>query len=165
MLHIHSVPQGVGPLGYTQIALQSLATSGSYDATVGPDSSSTASEQRVLPSLGGSKPIASVVLVASGISFANMTVIFTTIGSIADYGIFARWLLFTVTLVCWATQEACMALTCMCLFDVGVVEHSTMSSSSWDSILSDSFPTPQPWFLRCCIPPSRPEYLSLSQST
>ena len=62
--------------------------------------------------MGGTKSIASVVLVANGFSFAIMTAIFTTIGSAADYGTFGRWLLFTVTVICWAAQYACMALTC-----------------------------------------------------
>ena len=62
--------------------------------------------------MGGTKSIASVVLVANGISFAIMTAIFTTIGSAADYGTFGRWLLFTVTVICWAAQYACMVLTC-----------------------------------------------------
>jgi hypothetical protein len=54
--------------------------------------------------MGGTKPIASVVLVANGISFAIMTAIFTTIGSAADYGMFGRWILFTVTLIFWAAR-------------------------------------------------------------
>ena len=53
-----------------------------------------------------------------------MTAIFTTIGPAADYGTFGRWLLFTVTLVCWAAQYACMVLR----FNAGVF--STISSSS-----------------------------------
>ena len=40
-----------------------------------------------------------------------MTLIFTTISSAADYGNFGRWLLFTLTCICWAAQFACMSLT------------------------------------------------------
>jgi len=40
-----------------------------------------------------------------------MTLIFTTIGSAADYGTFGRWLLFVVTLICWASQYAEISLT------------------------------------------------------
>lgn len=36
---------------------------------------------------------------------------FTTIGSAADYGRFGRWLLFVVTVICWASQFASMSLT------------------------------------------------------
>jgi len=43
------------------------------------------------------KPIASVVLTANGISFAVMTVFFTTIGSCADYGVWNRWILIVAT--------------------------------------------------------------------
>lgn len=41
-----------------------------------------------------------------------MTLIFTTIGSAADYGNFGRWLFFTLTVICWGAQFASMSLTC-----------------------------------------------------
>lgn len=122
----HLAPQGVGPLGYTQTLFQSLATSAGYDPTIGPGSSclsDTASGQCVLPWMGGTKSIAGIVLISNGISFAIMTAIFTTIGSAGDYGTFGRWLLFTVTIICWAAQYACMALTCTCRVNVGVARH------------------------------------------
>ncbi|KAF8551739.1 MFS general substrate transporter [Imleria badia] len=112
---------------------QSLATAAGYDPAVGPGSSclsSTASGQCVLPWMGGTKSITSIVLIANGISFAIMTAIFTTIGSAADYGTFGRWLLFTLTVICWAAQYACMALTspdrwklAMGLYIVGFVSY------------------------------------------
>jgi hypothetical protein len=37
--------------------------------------------------------------------------IFTTIGSAADYGSFGRWLLFILTVICWIAQFASMTLT------------------------------------------------------
>lgn len=37
--------------------------------------------------------------------------IFTTIGSAADYGTFGRWLLLVITCICWASQFAEMSLT------------------------------------------------------
>lgn len=40
-----------------------------------------------------------------------MTMIFTTIGSAADYGSFGRWLLLVITCICWAAQFASMSLT------------------------------------------------------
>ena len=102
-------------MGYTQTLFQGLATAAGYDPVAGPGSSclaDTASGQCVVPWGSGTKSVSSVVLVANGVSFAIMTVIFTTVGSAADYGTFGRWLLFAVTVVCWAAQYACMALTC-----------------------------------------------------
>lgn len=40
-----------------------------------------------------------------------MTLIFTTIGSAADYGTFGRWLLLVITCICWAAQFAEISLT------------------------------------------------------
>ena len=44
--------------------------------------------------------------------FQVMTILFTTIGSAADYGTLGRWLLLFVTVICWAAQFASMTLTC-----------------------------------------------------
>lgn len=40
-----------------------------------------------------------------------MTLLFTTIGSAADYGSFGRWFLLVITCICWATQYATISLT------------------------------------------------------
>jgi hypothetical protein len=42
-----------------------------------------------------------------------MTMIFTTIGSAADYGTFGRWLLLVITCICWGAQFSSMSLTSM----------------------------------------------------
>jgi MFS-type transporter involved in bile tolerance (Atg22 family) len=125
----------IGPLMYTMTLFQRLATAAGYDPAVGPGSSclsSTASGQCVLPWMGGTKPVASIVLVANGISFAIMMAILTTIGPVADYGTFGRRILFAATIICWASQYTCMALTspdlwklAMVLFIVGYVSYVT----------------------------------------
>lgn len=120
---------GVGPLGYTMTLFQMLTNAAGYDPVKGPGSSCTASDasgQCVVPWGSGTMAVASVVLIANGISFAVMTLLFTTIGSAGDYGTFGRYLLLVVTVICWAAQFACMALTgpsrwplAMALFVVG----------------------------------------------
>jgi hypothetical protein len=54
--------------------------------------------------------VASVVLIANGICFAVMTVIFVILGSAADYGNFGRWLLLFLTVVCWVFQYGMLAI-------------------------------------------------------
>ena len=101
-------------MGFTMTLFQLLTTNAGYDPIKGPGSSCTASDasgQCVVQWGGGTKAVASVVLIANGISFAIMTAIFTTIGSAADYGNFGRYLLLVVTIICWGAQFACMALT------------------------------------------------------
>jgi hypothetical protein len=93
---------------------QMLTNAAGYDPVKGPGSSCTASDasgQCVVPWGSGTMAVASVVLIANGISFAVMTLLFTTIGSAGDYGTFGRYLLLVVTVICWAAQFACMALT------------------------------------------------------
>ena len=65
--------QGVGPLGYSILLFQALATAAGFDPLKGPDSSCSApdaSGQCVVPWGNGTKAVSSVVLVASGVSFA-----------------------------------------------------------------------------------------------
>ncbi|KAI0658570.1 MFS general substrate transporter [Cubamyces menziesii] len=102
---------GVGPLGYTVTLFQTLANNAGYDPAKGPGSSCSPSGQCVLPWAGGVKSVNSIVLIAQGVSFAIMTLLFTTVGSIADYGGFGRWVLLVFTVLCWATQFATISLT------------------------------------------------------
>ncbi|KAF8958500.1 MFS general substrate transporter [Flammula alnicola] len=124
---------GVGPLGFSMTLFQSLAFAAGFDPVKGPGSSCSAADasgQCVLPWAGGTKAVSSVVLIANGISFAVMTLIFTTIGSAADYGTFGRWLLLVVTCICWAAQFAEMSLTvpsrwplAMALYMIGFITY------------------------------------------
>ncbi|KDQ20529.1 hypothetical protein BOTBODRAFT_26547 [Botryobasidium botryosum FD-172 SS1] len=102
---------GVGPLNYSATIFQALATAASYDSTTGPGTPcGTNSGTCVLPWAGGVKSVSAIVLLANGLSFLVMTLIFTTIGSAADYGNFGRWLLLVLTVICWAAQFASVAL-------------------------------------------------------
>lgn len=124
---------GVGPNGFSMTLFQSLATSAGWDPVKGRGSSCSApdaSGRCVLPWAGGTKAVSSVVLLANGITFAVMTLIFTTIGSAADYGTFGRWLLFSVTVICWASQYTAMILTspsrwgaAMAIYMVGFISY------------------------------------------
>ena len=58
----------------------------------------------------GTRSVSSVVLIANGICFAVMTVMFVGLGSAADYGSFGRWLLLFLTVVCWVFQYGMMAI-------------------------------------------------------
>ena len=84
-----------------------------------------------MPWGSGTKSVSSVVLVATGVSFVvwpsilivppnldiydattqMMSLIFTTIGSAADYGTLGRWVLLTLTVICWSSQFTSISLT------------------------------------------------------
>ncbi|KAH9062326.1 MFS general substrate transporter [Lactarius vividus] len=104
----------LGPQGYSLTLFQGLATAAGYDPVRGPGSSCLApraSRKCVLPWGSGTKEVNSIVLVANGLSFAVMTIVFATIGPAADYRTFGRWLLLVSTAICWGAQFASMALT------------------------------------------------------
>lgn len=54
--------------------------------------------------------MASIVLIANGICFAVMTVMFVALRSAADYGSFGRWLLLVLTVIGWVFQYCMMAI-------------------------------------------------------
>jgi len=102
---------GVGPLGYSQTLFQTLAIAAGKDpATGGPCGSAGGSARCVLPWNGGTLSVSSIILIANGLSFLFMTLMFTTIGSAADYGTFGRWLLLFMTVVCWGAQFGVLGL-------------------------------------------------------
>lgn len=78
----------------------------------------------------GTRSVASVVLIANGICFAVMTVIFVILGSVADYGAFGRWMLLFLTVVCWISQYGMTAIrepsqwpTAMVLYIVSYISY------------------------------------------
>lgn len=60
---------------------------------------------------GGNKPVSSVILIVNGISFAIMTMFFTSVGSLADYNNYNKWVLIGATVTCWASQFGWMGIT------------------------------------------------------
>ncbi|KAH9899451.1 MFS general substrate transporter [Cubamyces lactineus] len=125
---------GIGPFGYTVTLFQSLAHKAGYDPAKGPGNSCTPTGQCVLPWAGGAKSVNSIVLLAQGVSFAIMTLLFTTVGSVADYGPFGRWVLLVFTVLCWAAQIATISLNgpdrwrlAMALYIIGCVTYGAAS--------------------------------------
>ncbi|KAF8261789.1 MFS general substrate transporter [Lactarius quietus] len=105
---------GLGPQIYSLTLFQGLATAAGYDPVRGPGSSCLipgASGKCVLPWGSGTKSVSSIVLVANGVSFAIMTLVYATLAPVADYRMIGRWLLIISTTICWAAQFASISLT------------------------------------------------------
>ncbi|KAE8366839.1 autophagy-related protein Atg22B2 [Aspergillus caelatus] len=101
---------GVGPGSYSQALFQWALTGAGWQPGAEPHEPCTASSACVVPWAGGTRSVSSVVLIANGLCFTFMTVIFVWLGSAADYGSFGRWLLLVLTVVCWALQYGMMAI-------------------------------------------------------
>ncbi|KAE8373153.1 hypothetical protein BDV26DRAFT_285341 [Aspergillus bertholletiae] len=101
---------GVGPGSYSQALFQWALTGAGWQPGTEPHEPCTASSACVVPWAGGTRSVSSVVLIANGLCFTFMTVIFVWLGSAADYGSFGRWLLLVLTIVCWALQYGMMAI-------------------------------------------------------
>ncbi|KAG4415241.1 hypothetical protein IFR04_011652 [Cadophora malorum] len=102
---------GVGPGSYSQALFQSALTGAGHDPDIHPiQKGNCGIAGCVIPWGSGTKSVASVVLIANGICFAVMTVMFVGLGSAADYGTFGRWLLLVLTLICWVFQYGMMAI-------------------------------------------------------
>ncbi|KAI0774741.1 vacuole effluxer Atg22 like-domain-containing protein [Trametes elegans] len=110
----YSGANGVGPLSYSAAIFQALVNAAGYDPVQGSGSNCTApgaSGQCVVLWAGTPRSVNSVVLIANGIGFAIMSLLFTTVSSLADYGSGGRWVLLIATVVCWIAQFASVVLT------------------------------------------------------
>ncbi|EPS29861.1 hypothetical protein PDE_04811 [Penicillium oxalicum 114-2] len=101
---------GVGPGSYSQALFQWALNGAGFQPNTDPPLPCTNSSACVVPWAGGTRSISSVILIANGLCFTFMTVIFVWLGSAADYGSFGRWLLLVLTVICWALQYGMMAI-------------------------------------------------------
>lgn len=101
---------GVGPGSYSQTLFQWALTGAGHIPDTNPPKPCTDSSACVVPWAGGTRSTSSVVLIANGLCFAFMTVIFVWLGSAADYGSFGRWLLLVLTVICWALQYGMLSI-------------------------------------------------------
>ncbi|KAJ5467646.1 Major facilitator superfamily domaingeneral substrate transporter [Penicillium sp. IBT 31633x] len=101
---------GVGPGSYSQALFQWALNGAGHQPGSNPPKACTDSSACVVPWAGGTRSVSSVVLIANGLCFTFMTVIFVWLGSAADYGTFGRWLLLVLTVVCWALQYGMMSI-------------------------------------------------------
>ncbi|BEI94068.1 uncharacterized protein CcaverHIS019_0605270 [Cutaneotrichosporon cavernicola] len=129
---------GVGPLNYSNILFQSLATAAGHDPRTGR---ACTDDQCVIRWGGRERSVASVILIANGMSFAIMTLLFTTIGSAADYGSVSRWVLLLATVVCWASQFGFLGVTqpsqwevAMGLFVLGFLDAAEISAAQYEIV-------------------------------
>lgn len=53
---------------------------------------------------GGTKAYTSVILIGNGLSFLCQSVVFLTIGTLADYGNWNPWVVRTFSVICWAFE-------------------------------------------------------------
>ncbi|CAG7923257.1 unnamed protein product [Penicillium olsonii] len=101
---------GVGPGSYSQALFQWALNGAGHQPDTNPPRACTDSSACVVPWAGGTRSVSSVVLIANGLCFTFMTVIFVWLGSAADYGTFGRWLLLSLTVVCWALQYGMLSI-------------------------------------------------------
>ncbi|KAL2813172.1 autophagy-related protein 22-like protein [Aspergillus granulosus] len=101
---------GVGPLSYTPALFQWTLTTYGHQPGATPRTPCTDTSACVIPWGPGERTVSSVVLIANGLSFTIMTLLFVWLGSAADYGSFGRWLLLGLTVTCWALQYGMLGI-------------------------------------------------------
>lgn len=96
--------------GLTPSSFQWALNGAGFQPNTNPPKPCTNSSPCVVPWAGGTRSVSSVVLIANGLCFTFMTVIFVWLGSAADYGSFGRWLLLALTVVCWVMQYGMLTI-------------------------------------------------------
>ncbi|KAA8563641.1 hypothetical protein EYC84_011664 [Monilinia fructicola] len=131
---------GVGPTSYSQALFQSALSRAGWDPAIRPiHRGNCTTGGCVIPWGSGTRSVSSVILIANGICFTIMTVIFVTLGSAADYGNFGRWLLLFLTIVCWAFQYGLVTIKessqwpeAMVFYIVSYISYGGMKECSLD---------------------------------
>jgi hypothetical protein len=117
------------------------------------------------------------VLIANGICFAVMTVMFIALGSAADYGNFGRWLLLVLTVACCVFQYCMMAITrpyimaccdgvlhhcvhCICKFALGIAP-ANLNTFAFTDMNAGCHSR----ILRCTVPEIGSIYATCKKST
>lgn len=101
---------------YLPLILQGLATNYGFDPSQQPygqvpcNQSDATAPCAVSFGPGGSLNVSSMVLLTNGLNFALQVLLFTSIGSLADYKQYGKWILFGVTLVSCAGQMIMLAI-------------------------------------------------------
>jgi len=86
---------GVGPNGYSSTLFQSYLNQAGRDSVTGGPCTDAQGVCNI--KFAGNRPVSSAILIIQGISFAIMTLFFTSIGSCADYGNWNKWILIVAT--------------------------------------------------------------------
>jgi len=86
---------GVGPNGYSSTLFQSYLNQAGRDSVTGGPCTDAQGVCNI--KFAGNRPVSSAILIIQGISFAIMTLFFTSIGSCADYGSWNKWILIVAT--------------------------------------------------------------------
>lgn len=79
----------------------------------------------------GSVNINSLVLICNGVIFALQAVCLVAFGSMCDYGPWRKWILWTATIICWATQFAFLGLKNGAQFQGATALYILSSKLTW----------------------------------
>lgn len=127
---------GIGPWNYAPSQLQNILFQAGYDPDVTPLGETACGTGRCYLKFGGSsKPITSIVLDISGISFAIQVAVSLTIGAYADYGNWRPLICIVSSVISWGIGFAWLAVkdgsfwnTAAALFIVGYVAFNCSTS-------------------------------------
>jgi MFS-type transporter involved in bile tolerance (Atg22 family) len=97
---------GVGPYNYSSLLFQNLIFQAGFDPNVAPVGSQPCGDDGPCHVFwaGGTKDYASVVNIASGLTFLGQALFFIVLGATADYGTWSPWILRISTVVYSAFQ-------------------------------------------------------------
>lgn len=113
-------------------SFQSALTLAGHDPDIQPPIAGNCTTGRCVVSVspGVTRGVSSIVLLANGICFTVMTILFVWLGSAADYGSFGRHLLLVLTVLCWIAQSGFMFVkgaaewkTAMCLYIISYISY------------------------------------------
>lgn len=100
--------------GSSNLLFQNLIYQAGFNPNVLPLGSSSCDVDPTAPCHvfwnGGTKAYTSVILIGNGLSFLSQSLVFLTIGSLADYGNWNPWVVRVISVICWAFEFGFLGL-------------------------------------------------------
>ncbi|EKG16177.1 hypothetical protein MPH_06614 [Macrophomina phaseolina MS6] len=99
---------GMGPFVLTNLLFQNLLQQAGFNPLVHPLGSQSCEVDATAPChvfwANGTKSTASVILISTAITLVGQALLFLSLGSMADYGAWAPWIVRVSTVLCFALQ-------------------------------------------------------------
>ncbi|KAK3935213.1 autophagy-related protein 22-like protein [Diplogelasinospora grovesii] len=106
---------GIGSFQYSNLLFQNLIYQAGFNPNIQPLGSVGCDVDTTAPCHvwwnGGTKDYASVILIASGLTFLTQALVFISVGSLADYGGWNAWVVRGFSVASWALEFGFLGVT------------------------------------------------------
>ncbi|KAG9234144.1 autophagy-related protein 22-like protein [Amylocarpus encephaloides] len=130
---------GIGSFQYSNLLFQNLIYQAAFNPNVLPLGSSSCDIDETAPCHvfwgdgDKTKAYASVVLIATGLTFLSQALLFIGVGSLADFGNWNPWVVRTFSVLCWGFEFGFLGVTTAAKWRIAMALYILSSVTFWAS--------------------------------